>query len=339
MSDFTVQLSGYFDNNFGDDYMMKTIVNALPEIDFVIDKNETVNPVVLSENNVRTERITKKSQYPKLIVTGCGFMINSKAALYTELIHLLKQKRVGDYCLGCNIEPLDGYIKRQLIAHKLNKFKLIVCRDKKSLSWLYNFVPKPKKEYLPDILFGMPDSWLPKRQSGNNLGIALMHRQEDTPECTYYKAMANASDFWIERTGYDVTLMAFDSGSEDDIYACECVKTLMKHSEKAKIIVHKDGGEIFNAYSECTKIIGARFHSAVLALKIGLPFFPVIYRKKMKNLIDDLSYPVCGCEIDKIASNDIENFLLNEVSYRLNESIISASLKYQTFFKEALGKG
>ena len=125
MRNLPIQLSGYFDNNFGDDYMMKTIVNSLPEFDFVIDENETVNPVICEENNVRTERITNKAQYPKLLVTGCGFMINSMPALFTELIYFLKQKHVGDYCLGCNIEPLDNCIKRWLIIRKLNKFRII----------------------------------------------------------------------------------------------------------------------------------------------------------------------------------------------------------------------
>ena len=285
MSNLTIQLSGYFDNNFGDDYMMKIIVNSLPEIDFVIDENETVNPVICEGHNVRIEKITSKAQYPKLLITGCGFMINSKAALFTELIYFLKQKHVGDYCLGCNIEPLDNCIKRWLIIKKLNKFRLIVCRDKKSFSWLYKYVGKPQKEYLPDILFGMPDEWLPEKKNGNNLGISLMHREGDTENCKYYKDMADIADFWIERTGHSVLLMAFDSGSEDDVYSCLCVKKLMKHPEKTKIIIHKSGGEIFKAYSECTKIIGARFHSAVLALKMGLPFFPIIYRDKMKNVL------------------------------------------------------
>lgn len=338
MSNLTIQLAGYFDNNFGDDYMMKIIVNSLPEVDFVIDENETVNPVICEEHNVRIEKITSKVQYPKLLITGCGFMINSKAALITELVYFLKQKHVADYCLGCNIEPLDNCIKRWLIKNKLNKFKLIVCRDKKSLSWLYKNVTKPQKEYLPDILFGMPDEWLSDKKTDEKLGISLMHRNGDSKDCRYYEEMASVADFWIEKNGRGVILMALDSGREDDVYACECVKKLMKHPEKAEVAVHKSGGEIFEAYSKCSKIIGARFHSAVLALKMGIPFFPVVYREKMKNLIDDLEYPVYGCEIEKIDFNLIKDFLTSDVCYKLNETTISASLRYGAVFKEALDK-
>lgn len=338
MRSFTIQLSGYFDNNFGDDYMMKIIVNSLPEIDFVIDERETVNPVICEEHNLKIERITDKSQYPKLLVTGCGFMINSKTALFTELIYFLKQKHMGDYCLGCNIEPLGNCIKRWLIIRKLNKFRLVVCRDKKSLSWLYKYVAKPQKEYLPDILFGLPDEWLPSKKTEEKLGISLMHRAGDSNDCKYYKEMAEIADFWIESKGKGVILMAFDSGSENDVYSCECVKKLMKHSKMAEIAVHKNGREIFEAYSKCSKVIGARFHSAVLALKMGLPFFPIIYREKMKNLIGDLKYPIYGCEIEKINLKSIKKFLTDDISYELDENIVYASLRYKTVLKETLDK-
>lgn len=336
MSHLTMQLAGYFDHNFGDDYMMKIIVNSLPEIDFVIDETEKLSSVICEEHNVRTERIASNSQYPKLFITGCGFMINSKAALFTELVYFLKQKHAGDYCLGCNIEPLDSYIKRKLIVNKLNQFRLIVCRDKKSLSWLCRYVPKPKKEYLPDILFGMHDEWLPDKKADGKLGISLMHRDGDSSDCKYYEAMASVADFWIESKGNGVILMAFNSGNEDDVYSCECVKNLMKHPEKVEFAVHKNGGEIFEAYSKCSKIIGARFHSAVLAIKMGLPFFPIVYREKMRNLIDDLEYPVYGCRIEEIDLKSIRDFLINDVSYQFNESIISASLRYNVVLKEAL---
>ena len=49
MSKLTFQLSGYFDNNFGDDYMMKIIANSLPEINFVVDGNENVFLDIIEE--------------------------------------------------------------------------------------------------------------------------------------------------------------------------------------------------------------------------------------------------------------------------------------------------
>lgn len=339
MSNLTIQLSGYFDNNFGDDYMMKIIANSLPEINFVVDGNENVNSVLYEEPNVSIQKNIPKLKYPKLVVTGCGFMINSKAALCTELVHLLKGETPGDYCLGCNIEPLDSFIKKWLIIRKLNKFRLIVCRDKKSLSWLCKYVRKPQKEYLADILFEIPNEWLPDKKNDNNLGISLMHREGDTEDCKYYKDMASIADFWIENNDKGVILMAFDSGNENDVYSCECVKKLMKHPERAEIVAHKNGGEIFEAYSKCSKIVGARFHSVVLGMKMCIPVFPLIFREKTRNLIADTNYPQKGSCIDWIYVDKIKKFLQdNTEEIKIDAGDQKTSNVYSKVLREVLDK-
>ena len=66
----------------------------------------------------------------------------------------------------------------------------------------------------------------------------------------------------------------------------------MKYKNMAEIVSHSAGGEIQRAYSVCRKIIGARFHSAVLSLKMNIDFYPIIYRQKMRNLLSDVSYPI-----------------------------------------------
>ena len=193
-----IYLTGYFDRNFGDDMMMKLVVRGLPEITFLVD--ETVDTPLLSEPNVMPKDHESCCRIPKLVVTGSGFMINTKAAFQTELLRFLKGSHPGDYCLGCNIEPLDGPVKRFLIRQKLNKFKLITCRDRASCRWLLQNTHKPEIFCLPDILFSLPEKWLPRRDNPNMLGISLMHRIGDSGDCPYYHAMAEAADEWIRKT-------------------------------------------------------------------------------------------------------------------------------------------
>ena len=106
--------------------------------------------------------------------------------------------------------------------------------------------------------------------------------------------------------------MAFDTGREDDLFACHAVQALMQFPEKAQIVAHRDGGEIPAAFAQCKKIIGARFHSMVLAMRMGIPFFPVIFREKMRNLILDRKYPVSGCDIRRMDHQAISDFLKAE---------------------------
>lgn len=307
MHESKIHLSGYFDRNFGDDMMMKLVVRSLPEITFLVA--DTADTPILSEPNVARAEYKVCRRFPKLIVTGSGFMINTKAAFKAELQHFLKGHHPGDYCLGCNIEPLDSPLKRFLIRKKLNKFKLITCRDQASYHWLCHNVRKPQIHCLPDLLFSIPDEWLPAVKEPGKLGISMMHRVGDSKDCAYYRAMADAADQWVRETGNGVILMAFDTGKEDDLFACRAVQALMQFPEKVQIVTHWDGTEIPAAFAQCKKIIGARFHCMVLALRMGIPFFPVIFREKMRNLILDLHYPVSGCEIDCIDHQAVSEFL------------------------------
>ncbi len=330
-----VLLDGYFDSNFGDDYMMKIIVHSLPEIDFVIEERKPVSPIILDEPNVCLTGETEG--VPKLLVTGSGFMINSRTALWCEIKWFLRRKHIADYCVGCNIEPFDCFIKNFLIYKKLQKFKLIVCRDQKSYLWFKN--NGLNAVCLPDILFSMPDEWLKKETEAGKLGISVLHRQNDASDCKYYISMAEAADYWVEKTGRGVYLLAFNTGTEDDIYACNCVKSLMKYSCKAEIIRHGFCGEIIKAYSYCDKIIGARFHSGVLAIRMGIDFFPIVYREKMSNMLSDVRYPAQGCDINNTEIQKIKAFLDNGIKYEFPQELILKAKDYARLILENICAG
>lgn len=333
----TIHLTGYFDRNFGDDMMMKLVVCSLPEITFLV--GETADTPLLSEPNVEQAAYKVCRGYPRLVVTGSGFMINTKAAFKTELLWFLKGHHPGDYCLGCNMEPLNSPIKRFLIRQKLSKFKLITCRDQTSYRWLRSNTRAPEIHCLPDILFSLPEEWLPQPKDPQTLGVVLMHRAGDDANCAYYHAMAEAADEWVRKTGKGVLLMAFDTGKEDDLFACRAVQALMQCPNQTEIVAHTDGTEILAAFARCEKIIGARFHSMVLALRMGIPFFPVIYREKMRNLICDLNYPVSGCDISRIDHLALSAFLDEKhTAFLLQKDHYLAANKHVMLLKAAINE-
>ena len=317
----SLELCGYFDHNFGDDYMQKIVAYYMPEYGLYIADCHAVSPVVLEERNVHRIAAGKMKKLPKLLVVGSGFMVNSLNVLKYEIVWFLTAKHTMDFCTGCNMEPFHSKFAEWLVAQRIKKSKFVICRDSQSLLWLRKNCPSLKSVCMPDILFATPDSWLPEKLPDGKLGISLFHRDGDGEANPYYTAMAEMADFWIEKTGKSVVLMAFDTGQENDVFACECVKKLMKHQEQAEIVKHGGSGEIFNAYARCEKIIGARFHSAVLAMRMGIDFYPVIYREKMRNLLSDLQYPVKGCEISDIDRKDIRQFLSGgSVPFHLDET-------------------
>ena len=330
-------LTGYFDRNFGDDMMMKLVVRQLPEFTFLIE--DTADTPLLSEPNVLQKDHETCCGFPKLVVTGSGFMINAKAAYLTELLWFLRGHHPGDYCLGCNIEPLNDPIKQFLISRKLNKFKFITCRDQASCRWLRRNTRKPEVHCLPDILFSLPEEWIPRVGERNMLGISLMHRAGDKEDCPYYRTMAEIADEWVSKTGKDVLLMAFDTGKEDDLFACRAVQALMQHSHRAEIVAHHNGTEIPAAFARCEKIIGARFHSVVLALRMGIPLYPLIFRQKIRNLLKDIQYSFPIGDLDDIDKTALCDFISTESpSYFLEKETLARASEHTQFLKRYLAQ-
>ena len=151
-----LRLNGYFDRNFGDDYMFKLVVRSMPEVTFLVNAREQDVPCLAGEPNV-CFGTDGQEHLPLLTVTGSGFMVNSWPAFLYELNCFLRRKKVGDFCLGCNIEPFQKRCFQFLIQQKLQKYRLITCRDRKSEAWLRKHCKKPEIHYAPDILFSLPD--------------------------------------------------------------------------------------------------------------------------------------------------------------------------------------
>lgn len=332
-----IYLKGYFDYNFGDDIMLKLVARSFPDYSFFIE--DVGRTLIFEEKNIFLASKKECERYPSLVVTGSGFMINNRVKLCIEIMRYLKREDPGDYCFGCNIEPLDTPFKRFLISRKLNKFRLITCRDKFSYDWITANTKDLEVRLLPDILFSMPDDLIPQKSGEDLLGIVVMHRRGDSADSGYYRAMASAADLWVKTTGKKVLLMAFDSGMEDDVWACYVVKDKMSFPEKAEIIVHRDGTEIPAAFSRCEKIICARFHSIVLSLRMGLPFYPLIFREKARNLLKDIEYPFSKSYIDDIDLEGLSTFVTErQPTFQLNDSVYEHAKDYVQLFKNTLGE-
>ena len=337
MEESCIHLTGYFDRNFGDDMMMKLVVRSLPEITFLVE--DTADTPLLTEPNVVQKDREICCRFPKLVVTGSGFMINTRAALKTELLWFLKGRHPGEYCLGCNMEPLDDPLKRFLISRKLNKFKLITCRDQASYRWLLQNTRKPEIHCLPDILFSLPEEWLPQVKSPNKLGISMMHRAGDREDCAYYRAMAEIADEWVRKTGKGVLLMAFDTGKEDDLFACRAVQALMQFPDRTEIVAHWDGTEIPEAFAQCKKVIAARFHATDLALRMEIAVYPLIFREKVRNLLKDIQYPFPVCDLDTIDKASLRDFLGSDQNpYPLKKDTYARASEHAQLLKQQISR-
>ena len=57
-----------------------------------------------------------------------------------------------------------------------------------------------------------------------------------------------------------------------------------------EIIRYKDINDMLKNIKRCGAILGIRFHSAMLALRMGVPVVPIAYSDKTKNALDEIGY-------------------------------------------------
>lgn len=325
-----VRIDGYFDRNFGDDYMIKTVLEHFPEVAFVINDTMGLSEMLRGLENVK---ISDEETEKTLRVIGSGFMVNSPEAFITELLWLIKGKKEPGWCIGCSLEPFKNFLFEWVIRKKLEKYELITARDKKSYEWLKKNCKRARVEYFPDIVFAA-DIKEPSKK-GDGLGISVMNLGFEEKYESYYASLAKVADYYIETTGKDVLLLAFDAGEENDKVACSHVKSLMRNKE-AQIIVHGSENEIINAYSECGRIIGTRFHSAVLALKMGIDLYPVIYRHKMSGLLSDIGFWGKSSPVEKPDLEGMKEFLREGCGYTLPDEYANKAKGHFDVLKELL---
>lgn len=312
-----IYLSGYLDRNFGDDMMLRIVAYRYREHKFYLDvpKDELFIPFENEPNIYRLNSGENVKFDIGLTVTGSGFIVRG----ITSILYFLKDeferrsrvKGLKTAVIGCNIGPYHGWIGKMLVKWKVRSYDLISVRDKRSYEFVKKYAPKTEAYIFPDIVFSIPDEWIPDIECEGHLGISA-YRCSFGSNMNYYKTIAETADKFIEQTNHRVLLFAFDVELENDLCSAHTILSLMKHKEYAEIIAHTgDGANILYNLKRCGQVLTARFHMAVTAAGLGLPFVPIAYADKTVNALRDFGY--CGkiFKINNINADDLLNEIYN----------------------------
>jgi polysaccharide pyruvyl transferase WcaK-like protein len=111
----------------------------------------------------------------------------------------------------------------------------------------------------------------------------------------------------------------------------------MRFPARTQIVAHKDCTEIPAAFARCEKIIGARFHAIVLALRMGIPFYPLIFREKTRNLLKDIGYPYPVSDIDHPDKASLQAFLAEpQVPFSPGKDLFARAKEHTQLLKQHL---
>lgn len=289
-------LDGYFDRNFGDDMMMRLAAYQAGKHTFFVKnpKEEMLLPFFHINNIVTLDEKKNEKIDVGLKVTGSGFVIRRKLDIihaYQQAHHLRKTgKTVPLAVVNCNLGPVCNRLAYYTIQKQLQAYQFISVRDKDSLHLLEKMHIKGRIAYHPDMLFSIPEEWIPPHTGEKCLGIAVYRNMFDS-NLSCYRTLAQLADWYISHTHQKVLLFAFDMELENDITAAHTILSLSRYPNFIEIIPHiDDGTNIIRHFQRCVKIVGIRFHSILLALRLGIPVVPIAYSDKTTHMLEDISY-------------------------------------------------
>jgi colanic acid/amylovoran biosynthesis protein len=339
-----ILIEGYLDRNFGDDMMIRIVARQLSGCNLFIRerKKEMLLPFAGDSNiydwhdhqNIKIDLILR--------IVGSGFMVTSKFGIYYCVLNILsklKSKRKGlpMAAIGCNVGPFSGGFAAWLSGMEMRLYNLFTVRDSYSYNYISERVKNKAVHCYPDILFSLPDDWLSPNTGEGCLGISA-YRMQNCSNLSHYRKIAEIADDYIEKKGKKVILFAFDIEGENDLAAAYTIKSLCKNKNMVEIIAHDDdGGNIINNMARCSYFIPIRLHSCILAIKIGIPFIPIIYSKKTDFILDDLGYEQNRFYISSFATKDVLKALYDSKVFKVGNEVFENAKKHsETIIHEFL---
>jgi polysaccharide pyruvyl transferase WcaK-like protein len=115
---------------------------------------------------------------------------------------------------------------------------------------------------------------------------------------------------YIRQTSGRIKLFCFDVGTQADDKSAEDV--LYTANDKNMIEIVRNSTDycfIINQMAECYRILAVRFHAAILAVSLGIPFLTISYSNKMSNFLSDIGKSQKERHVSEVSEIDAELFV------------------------------
>ncbi|HWR23324.1 MAG TPA: polysaccharide pyruvyl transferase family protein [Feifaniaceae bacterium] len=309
-----ILLKFYLDVNLGDDVMIAMLLRRFPEHQFFIYTKSTLNygifeqyPNLFLLRRGYLKELCGKTKYDAYLVLGGSVLDYNR---WIGLLYQIKEiilcvcariKGVKTMVIGANTTQFPdrwyAFLYRFVFFLRIRLLHLITVRDRFSYRRISKY-GEGKTHCFPDIVFGyggQKDAGTDgpaHAPSGQVLGISVFfHSGSSRREASVYRPFAQAADLFLARGGEKVLLTAFDTGRSNDSYAVLQVYRMIAEKDRVELVFYNgDIAAFLQKLHTCSRFICVRFHALVLALMAQIPFMPVIYANKCRNLLDDLGY-------------------------------------------------
>ena len=368
----TIYMTGYKCQNLGDDLFFITVLNRYPDVHFIFEdmpsgfyarlfkgfKNIEVLPCIQDGifkriinrtcrcingywegqyyTNYQKKHRLKVDAYLK--IGGSIFIEPDKYLESVKKRFLAEKKYFGNipfYYIGCNFGPYKSPLYLESAEYLIGNCDGICFRD----SYSYNLFKKySHARVAPDVLFGIEDVCKGEERLPGSLGISLINLSRRASLAKYYNDYIECLSSFLQsqHNNFKVIRLFSFCGPEGDGSAINDLIAVLSNTVKEKIeVVSYDGDYnlFLSKLSELEYLISTRFHAMLLGLVYGVKTIPIVYSKKITQVLHDLNCDIPAVKMEELTTDALINALLIARTFELGEMKKGSCIQFEDIDK------
>lgn len=322
-------ISGYYGfNNFGDDAILKVIIQGLkknsdnPQITVFSSNPELTKNIydVDSKYSFDYTNLFKEISNTDVLISGGGSLLQDVTSLkslvyYLGILFMAKLTRKKIVIFAQGIGPIKNKAGNFLTRIALSGVENITVRDKKSHELLKSW--DIDSQIVPDPVWNMEIPVFEK--NFNEIGVQLRdYHSVDKDKLTKIAHAVNA-----EFGNKKINIISLQDAH--DLKICQEFEAILRKTNPSISTQIYSGLSIEEAVEVLSKqayLIAMRYHACLLAIKAGVPTLAISYDIKVNTLAEESAIPCV--EINKI--DEIFN-KISELKNINSQSLFDFTLK------------
>lgn len=305
-----ILLSAYLDSNVGDDLFVDQLADRYRdhEVHLICENPASLNVALRRHSNIHAvalkQAVLKLYSFDVLVIVG-GSIFQDIPAYYkydfrrNALVTLARILGKAVFIIGCNIGPIHSKVGERFTRYCFALANAVSVRDSASFALLKFWRCRTPYTLGSDLVFSYP--FEPPRKTSlqpQRLGISVVNVNRPEAETAWYvdKLAELARAHLHKGVEREVTFFGFNgggNGQNDSVPIAAIVQQLEPYSRQVKVQQYGPNvalSEFVESFASCDYMVCSRFHSVVLALGCGIPFYPIVYSDKTLNLLHDIGY-------------------------------------------------
>jgi len=311
--------------NLGDDLFLKILLERYPETQFLLPAPKKYNEVFKHHKNLSVfedflfinkgllQKIWHRllinlmpSLYRKKVqfdfntffndkfndvesyisIGGSIFMQPKNLSVYYDIEYY---KYINNYFkniffIGCNFGPYKDPSYKESYKQIFQQATDVSFREKFSYEI---FSDLNNVRYSPDIVFGL--NYKENKKIKKSVGFSIITARNKTNKENYINKYAKLIEFYQDK-GYQVFLFSFCKRQGDEEVINNITDLLNNKKNINKVFYDGDIDSFLNLYSSVEKMYCGRFHAMILSMLFNQKIYPIVYSKKMTNVLNDINY-------------------------------------------------